>query len=297
VEVLRLDFDRPAHSVSVEFFPDGTDTGVFQAYDAEGNVLSESVKRSGTPFSLSYNDSEARIAYVLATFADSGNLGTVNFTLSDPFFEVSKYLTAGPLRPDGSGGLESFDLTGDGVPDEGAIIGAGLGHPQTYTMEILIRAFSTVELSGIAFTDIIPDGFALSSTAESAVDPGCTDGACDGVIADASGDCPVTVSGPPARKGTVDPRYVVIEADNLSGGSGCTTTLFLETVIAQQGKGKNSAVIYHPQNCTVANNADGSTVVLPVMINSGVTAIDDAEGEIVDGPSGAIALQVVGGCP
>jgi len=78
-EVLRADFVDGASFVSMQFLPTDTDTGFLQAYDADGVLLSDQLARSGAPFTLAFTATGTPIAYILATFGDTGRLGTLTF--------------------------------------------------------------------------------------------------------------------------------------------------------------------------------------------------------------------------
>lgn len=81
---MRVDFSSPLSFVSVDFIPNDTDTGVLQAYSAEGLLLGEQVGRYSTPltFTLSLSSSSTPFAYILATYADSGNIGRVGYEVA-----------------------------------------------------------------------------------------------------------------------------------------------------------------------------------------------------------------------
>lgn len=69
---MRIDFTLPVSFVSMQFWPDDTDTGVLQAYSTEGSFLGEVVGRDSSPFTLSLTSSSTPFAYILATYADTG---------------------------------------------------------------------------------------------------------------------------------------------------------------------------------------------------------------------------------
>lgn len=81
---MRVDFSSPLSFVSVDFVPDDTDTGVLQAYSAEGLLLGEQVGRDSRPFTftLSLSSSSTPFAYILATYGDSGNIGRVGYEVA-----------------------------------------------------------------------------------------------------------------------------------------------------------------------------------------------------------------------
>lgn len=69
---MRIDFTLPVSFVSMQFWPDDTDTGVLQAYSTEGSFLGEVIGRDSSPFTLSLTSSSTPFAYILATYADTG---------------------------------------------------------------------------------------------------------------------------------------------------------------------------------------------------------------------------------
>lgn len=78
-QVLRADFHRPTFSVAVHFLPTDTDTGVVQIYDKQGRLLDEALARDNVPFTISVDTPNRPIAYALATFGDTGRLGTLAY--------------------------------------------------------------------------------------------------------------------------------------------------------------------------------------------------------------------------
>ena len=66
----------------MQFLPDDTDTGVLQVYSAEGTLLGEQVGRDSIPFTLSFNSSSTPFAYILATYADTGNMGLLGYEVA-----------------------------------------------------------------------------------------------------------------------------------------------------------------------------------------------------------------------
>ena len=80
-QVLRADFERPTFAVAVLFMPDDTDTGVLQIYDKQDRLLDEAVFRSGAAFTISLETPNRPIAYALATFGDTGRIGTLTFDI------------------------------------------------------------------------------------------------------------------------------------------------------------------------------------------------------------------------
>jgi hypothetical protein len=78
-QVLRADFHRPVFEVAVTFIPDDTDTGILQIYDKQNRLLGEAIFRGSTPFTLTLETPNRPIAYALATFGDTGRLGSIAF--------------------------------------------------------------------------------------------------------------------------------------------------------------------------------------------------------------------------
>lgn len=80
--VLRADFSRLTSYVSMLFLPNDNDSGILQAYDAQHNLISEKVLISTAPFTLEIETPTAMIAYALATFGDTGELGYLTFDVA-----------------------------------------------------------------------------------------------------------------------------------------------------------------------------------------------------------------------
>jgi len=209
-----------------------------------------------------------------------------------PTMSVATALVSGPLREDGFGGLEVFDLDGDAIPDEGALIGVRRGHAQHYSYDIGVTNLGSVgSLSGVGFLDALPYGFAFDPDGEAFADTGsisgtCSDGFCDGIVADAG--CPVTASETVVLK-RIRLHSLVIEADGLNPDASCTTRVYVVTTAAP-----GSTTVFEPRLCTVASNADGSKLMAPTPLNSGVTAIQDETGNLLFGPFGTINLKTIG---
>lgn len=205
-------------------------------------------------------------------------------------------LAGGPWRDGGSGNLVPFDVNGDGTTDAadaGKLVGIGLSHAQYFAYEIGIEnTGATGDLDEYAFLDVLPDGFRLSADAEGAL-AGCAGPACDGVVEDTSGDCIVTVSGPKAKKNTIDPRYLTIEPGGLATSAICTTTVYVETTNGG-GKGKNAGT-FEPKACQLADT-DGGTLANTISLNDGVKVFDASTGNLLLGPVGSIQLAPQG-CP
>ena len=171
--------------------------------------------------------------------------------------------------------------------DDGPLIGIGLPHPQHYSFDITITG-AAGGLNSFAFLDVVAPGFELDGLGESDA-LGCVGDECDGISGDAA--CPVTISGPPARKGEIDERYILIEPD--AGASTCTTTVFLATTISSGGKGKKAAK-FEPVNCEMAATEAGGSITNTVTLTPGVKVFNKATGDLVDGPVGSIQLGPFG---
>lgn len=81
--VLRIDFLNPASSVEVLFLPDDNDSPVFQAYDAGDNRLFDAYVIAGSPTTLKYSATVTPIAYVLATYGDTGRIRSVSYEIAN----------------------------------------------------------------------------------------------------------------------------------------------------------------------------------------------------------------------
>ena len=79
--VLKITFaGRIVSSVAVLFEADDTDTVVLQLYDSNDVLLRETYRRFSGPRSVSLTaPSGKRVAYALATFADTGRIATVSY--------------------------------------------------------------------------------------------------------------------------------------------------------------------------------------------------------------------------
>lgn len=76
---LRADFASPVSRVSVEFHPDDNDSGVLQAYSAGGALLGDQFLIANHPFTLEIISTSTPIAYLLASYGDSGLIGAITF--------------------------------------------------------------------------------------------------------------------------------------------------------------------------------------------------------------------------
>ena len=82
--VLRADFSATATTVSVFFLPDDNDGGVLQAYDAQDNLIDDRLVIANSPFTISISSQSTPIAYVLATYGDTGIIGSLSFEPVEP---------------------------------------------------------------------------------------------------------------------------------------------------------------------------------------------------------------------
>lgn len=87
--IFRVDFGMAVGSVELLFSPDDTDTGVLQAYDASGALLDEQIFRSSSAsdFTLRVQNGGSPIAYILATYGDTGRIGRLTastISVSEP---------------------------------------------------------------------------------------------------------------------------------------------------------------------------------------------------------------------
>lgn len=79
---MRADFTSSLSFVSVNFVANDVDTGVLQAYSADGILLGEQVGRDSGAFVLSLISSSTPFAYILATFDDSGGIGEIGYEVA-----------------------------------------------------------------------------------------------------------------------------------------------------------------------------------------------------------------------
>ncbi len=299
--LLRADFHVWATSVSIDLIFTDDDVGVLRAYNLAGDLLEEvSLSGDGRPDALPDYATAiilrpvGDIAYVTAgSPAGSGDsIFLDNLTVSIPAL-VQTSLVSGPWRDDGAGNLEPFDVNNDGSTtpaDEGKLIGIDVPHAQYYVYQIeIVNHGPNSALDNFSFLDILPDGFRLSSFAEEA----CTGAECDGVAVD--GNCVATVSGPKAKKNTIEPRYVIIEPSGLDALAVCTATVYVETMGGDSGKRKNSGVFY-PKTCQVADTNGDETLNNTVSLNEGVKVFDTTSNDLLSGPVGSIQLAPEG-CP
>ena len=103
----------------------------------------------------------------------------------------------------------------------------------------------------------------------------------------------VTVSGPTAKKNTVDPRYVTIDPGGLAPSAFCTTTVYVETVTTGSSKGKNAST-FEPRTCEVADTNDGGALTNTIALNDGVKSFDGTANDLPLGPVGSIQLAPQG---
>jgi hypothetical protein len=76
---LRIDFDFSPKQVSVLFLPDDTDTGLLSIFGPSGEALADLVAMSSAPFTLTFSESGTPIAYALASYGDTGNIGRIQY--------------------------------------------------------------------------------------------------------------------------------------------------------------------------------------------------------------------------
>ncbi len=76
---LRADFAVSVSRISVEFRPDDNDAGVLQAYSADGALLGDQFLIANHPFTLEITGAGTPIAYLLASYGDSGLIGAITF--------------------------------------------------------------------------------------------------------------------------------------------------------------------------------------------------------------------------
>ncbi len=223
--------------------------------------------------------------------------------------QPSSILTQGPLISDGNGGLVQFDANEDGIidsADEGNIIGIFQPFEQYYVYEVRIE---NDEQSGFLdnfdYLDILGDGFKLSAIAEEILG-GCVGEECDGVavLNDNYGDnvtsnCVATISGPKAKKNSIEPKYLSIEPTVHSGGAwglpawmGCTIKIYVETTA--ESKQRNN-IGFEPKSCETAA-LEGSQLFNSVTLSEGVKVFDSSSNELLIGPVGSIQL-IPQGCP
>ncbi len=68
--------------VSVEFHPDDNDSGVLQAYSANDTLLGDQFLIANHPFTLEIISAGTPIAYLLASYGDTGLIGAITFETS-----------------------------------------------------------------------------------------------------------------------------------------------------------------------------------------------------------------------
>lgn len=217
-----------------------------------------------------------------------------------PIISITTMQVSGPLR-DIDGSFEDIDLDGDGQIDNGPVIGVGRDFAQHYALKIHIRNDGDDgALDGLSFLNVIADIFNTDpdgeDEADDSVDGICDDTDCDGVVADPSSNCPVTISGPTLKKNKIDPRYIEIEADTLDADVSCDTTVYVVTKQLSGGKGKNAMTSYEPDQCDVALTDGGADLIDAIGLNRGVNVYVRDTNAIVSGPHGPILATPIG-CP
>ncbi len=79
--VLKVSFATPATSVAV-LFEAGDDTAMLQIYDRRGVLLAETYQRLTGTHTVSLDaPPRKKIAFALATYGDTGRIGTVTYTV------------------------------------------------------------------------------------------------------------------------------------------------------------------------------------------------------------------------
>jgi hypothetical protein len=219
--------------------------------------------------------------------------------------DIAKHQTDGPLRQDGLGGMEPFDLDGDGN-DLGAVIGVSLDHSQSYAFASRIINADPISrhtalqwfgpISPIAL-DEITKPFAFDPDFEDFYSDGLIDGVCgdglpcDGIVEDPT--CPVTVIEPSEEDSRVA-ATVLIEADLLPDGAACTTRFFVATTeAARRGRSRRNAR-FQPTRCVTATSDGGTLVTDTVTLNPGLKLFDGITNDLLAGPAGSIQLKPVG---
>jgi len=76
---LRIDFLGFATEVIVQFLPDDIDSGLLALFGPNGEVLADLIGESQRPFDLSYTSTGTPIAYALASYADTGYVGRIQY--------------------------------------------------------------------------------------------------------------------------------------------------------------------------------------------------------------------------
>jgi hypothetical protein len=184
------------------------------------------------------------------------------------------HFVEGPLMDSGDGLLVSFDANDDGMIDEldEMVAAIGLPHAQHFEYQLDIRNKGvTGSLADMATLTSVQEGFELDDTGEDQAD-GCADGVCDGVASD--GTCTVTLSGPPAKKGDPDLRYIAIEADSLAQDAVCSVQIFVRSVAGDGNrKGRNSGGFF-PTSCMIADTSD-SILTDTIPLSSGARVFDE----------------------
>lgn len=213
---------------------------------------------------------------------------------------ISKRLVSGPWKEDDTGGLVAFDANGDGRVDKGYVVGIGLTHAQHFAVAVDISNDSASEgMSGLAFVDALPEGFALDAAGEAFADSAtlsgpCLDGRCDGISADPL--CPVTLTGTANNA-----RYLSIEPDGLQPEQRCRTLIYIETTrdLSTVSRGRPRQLlralrVFNPRECVRVATADGGTLVDTVTLNDGVKVYFKETGDLLFGPVETVELQPLG---
>ncbi len=239
--------------------------------------------------------------------------------------EIAKHQTDGPLRQDGLGGMEPFDLDGGGN-DLGAVIGVELNHSQSYSfVSRIINADPVGRHAAVQWfgpinpiaLDEIRKPFTLDPDFEDfysdgLIDDICSDGLpCDGLISDPT--CPVAVIESVEEDSPVA-ATVLIEADLLPDGSTCITTFFVATTQANRGRSdvdddddsdsdsdgddeeRERNAKFKPTECVTVTSDGGTPITNTVTLNPGLKLFDGISKDLLAGPTGSIQLKPIG-CP
>lgn len=261
------------------------------AVEASGNILVSDANAFGGPGGIIRVDP---ITGVQTSVSSGGSFVTPRFLVIAPVTilnPASKRLVSGPWKEDI--GLVPFDIDGDGLVDEGAVVSIAEKFAQHWTLEIVItNSLASVDLADLVFVDTIEVPFALDPVGEDydadlLIDGFCADAKCDGFAADLN--CPVSVTFPGDVEG-LEEHVIVIEAGSLPQDADCTTSIFVVTTKkANKGKGKGKPN-FAPSKCLTVLSSSGAPVLDTVPLNRGVRTIDATTGVLRAGPSDPIHL-------
>ena len=288
----RADFDQPTDFVSIDLV--GIDDGAaeLRAFAADGTLLQTFhafLTGPGHNVTASISRASPNIAYILAggVIGERNNLDNFRFNRIAPPFPTA-ILLSGPLVEDGLGGLVPGLNQGE--------VGIGLDHAQYYLYSIDIEnGGSSGALDNSAYLDVLGGPFELSAFGEDLDTFGSCgiDGVCDGIIADAA--CEVTLSGPPLKKQTFEPKFIVVQPEDGFVGT-CTTTIYLATRSGSDKSKGSKPTVFEPSECQSAALNDGTDFINTVSLNEGIKVFDESSGDLTSGPHDSIQLFPVG-CP